>query len=538
MSLSGYRGTRLDQIWNTIDRRPAYRVCIWNPRLDDLQSVVLNRWNGPRYDITHFVEGCGISMNQVFENSENAISSRATIRVVVDDKEGLNVGTRRLKVTHKMFKDGTPIAIYEGDRRIYNDDWPPIFTGTIIGYPGADAAVRGKKKIIQIQAFGRAQAYQRQQIVGISWPINTDFGNMAVDIATEEMNLSREEILFGEFGETTSHIANALAQVDKMKGLYEITRVVGRRPYFNSRGYLVTHDTSFTKPPAFFFDEIMISSMKRVQFAGQSTNSVSVTGLDSQLSEVRNPYGKLVEVDATVGFWDSGYDEAIWWSDDHTKRAKPESVTMHVVTDNGYSSEASFDVIDEFHVRLVLDTGYAPTLVVGLIGGWALFEYLAIDLEVAEMGFWLWVTRLLATALLLAALYVFTRVTRWKVEFSGDRFENVFQEIRSIAVLKGTKSADVNEREETIHWISDMDKLKAKSKELLTRELVKAHSYEIILPSNPLLEVDDIIELEAPNYGFKEPSRFYVTEITRTYKRGPTTGQMSVKAWFCGQDLP
>ena len=150
----------------------------------------------------------------------------------------------------------------------------------------------------------------------------------------------------------------------------------------------------------------------------------------------------------------------------------------------------------------------------------------------------LFLARVAAAALMVGALLVFTRVTRWNVEFSGDRFENVFQEIRSIAVLKGTKSADVNEREETIHWISDMDKLKAKSKELLTREIVKAHSYEIILPSNPLLEVDDIIELEAPNYGFKEPSRFYVTEITRTYKRGPTTGQMSVKAWFCGQDLP
>jgi len=467
-----------------------------------------------------------------------SISSRATIRVVVDDKEGLNVGTRRLKVTHKMFRDGTPIVIYEGDRRIYRDDWPPIFTGTIVGFPGADAAVRGKKKIVQIQAFGRAQAYQRQQIVGISWPIHTDFGDMAVDIATEEMSLLREEILFGEFGETSSHIANALAQVDKMKGLYELARIVGRKPYFDSRGYLVTHDTSFTKPPAFFFDEIMISSMKRVQFAGQSINSVSVTGLDSQLSEVRSPYGKLVEVDATVGFWDNNYDEEIWWSDDHTKRAKQESITMKILTDNGYSSEASFVVVDEFHIILTLDTGYAPELVFGLIAGWALLEYLAVDLEAADLTFLLWITRLAATALILSALYVFTRVTRWKLEFSGDRFENVFQEIRSIAVLKGTKSADVNEREETIHWISDMDKLKAKSKELLTREIVKAHSYEIVLPSNPLLEVDDIIELEAPNYGFEQPARFYVTEITRTYKRGPTTGQMAVKAWFCGQDLP
>lgn len=555
MALFDYRGTRLDQIFSTLDRNPAYRVCIWNPRLDNIQNVVKNEWKGPRYDVSHFVESASISQNQVFENDSNSVSSRATIRVAIDDKDGLVQGNTRIKIDQKLFSDGTPIVIYEGDNRIAKDDWIPVFTGIIRGYPGADTAKRGSKRAVQIQAFGRAQAYQRQNIVGINWPKGTDYGTMAVDIAMEELRLTREEILFGEFGDTTLHLANALAQVDKMKGLYEVMRVVDRKPYFDSRGLLVSHDTSFDKPPAFYFSETMISSMVRSQFADQLYNSVSVVGLDHNLSEVQSPIQGLVEVDATVGFFDNGYSETIYWSEDQTKRAKTDSLSVTVLTKNGFGGSASIAAIDEFSAVLSIDTGYAPAILATITVLYLNTEMLAAQLEAAQAGtisltifgvgiaaiplaFLLFLTRIAATALLITIMVIFTRMTRWKVRISGIPFENVHQELKAIAVKKGTKAADTKEREETIHFISDIEKLKTKAKTLLRRESVKSHSYKITMPSNPLIEIDDIIEIEAPNYGFDRPSRFYVTEIQRNMRRDTNTGQMIVTALFCGQDMP
>lgn len=558
MALFDYRGTRLDQIFSTLDRKPAYRVCIWNPRLDDIQSVATNKWNGPRYDLSHFVESASISQNQVFENNSNSISSRATIRVSIDEKDGIITGDHRIKINQKLFRDGTPIVIYEGDSRIVKDDWIPVFTGLIRGYPGADTAVRGNKRTVQIQAFGRAQVYQRQNIVGINWPKGTDYGTMAVDIAMEELRLTREEVLFGEFGDNTRHLANALAQVDKMKGLYEVMRVVDRKPYFDSRALLVSHDTSFDKPPAFTIPEEHVVSMKRVQFADQITNSVSVVGLDHNLVEVQSPYGKVAEVNATVGFFDNGYSEEIYYSEDQTRRIKTDSVTINVASKNGFGGGASFTAIDEFHGRLTISTGYAPELIGAFIlVHLALDQYentleAAIDaseqvdflgLDILQVSGWgltllRFVTHLAATAALIGALMIFTRMTRWRVEIFGIPFENVHQELKAIAVIKGTKSADTKEREETIHFLSDIEKIKKKAKTLLRRESVKSHSYEIVMAGNPLIEIDDILEITSPAYGFDRPSRFYVIEIARNYRGQTKTGQMIIKALFCGQDLP
>jgi len=568
MALKGLQGTRLDQIWNTTDRRSGFRVCIWNPRLDDIQSVATNKWNGPRYDMSVFVSQCSVIQNQVFENNSNSISSRATIKVVIDEKEGILVGGRRLKVSQRMFRDGTPIVIYEGDRRVAREDWPPVFTGVIRGTPGAETATRkGKTRNIQVQAFGRAQIYQNQEIVGMNWPYDTDFGDMAVDIAMMELDLGREEILFGTFGKKTKHIANALAQINKMKGLYEIMRTVDRKPYFDSRGLLVSHDISFDKPPVMFFDHKSIISMVRSQYANQYNNSVQVTGLDHNLVEIASPESKINEVSVTMGFWDSGYSKRIYYSEDHTRRARNTRISSQ---DYGFGGGgAGWSEIDEFHGRLTLSSGYAPWLVGFLVTGYVAAEFFSATVESAlaimnasaaelldvinvasQFAIWLYntlaeatlililfVSRLAATAALLTALTIMTRGTRWEVAIHGQLFENVYQEIRSIAVLDGLKTSELKELEENIHWLSTIDDCKARSKKMLSRELVKPHAYEIKLPSNPLLEVDDILELTAPDYGFEEPSRFYVTEISRVYKR-PDKGEMTIKAIFCGKDLP
>ena len=544
--LQGFKGTRLDQIWNTNHRNPGLRVCIWNPRFDDIQSVVMKRWNGPRYDISQFVESASITQNQVFENSTDAVSSRAGFMIRIDEGEGILIGTSRLKINQKMFRDGTPIVVYEGDTRIAKQDWPEVFTGIIRGYPGANTAARGTTKKVRIQAFGRAQTYQRQQIVGVSFDYGSDLGDMAVETALTEMNLNREEIMFGKFDKQVLHSANALTQIGKMEGLNELMKPVKRKPYFDSRGLLVSHDTSFGKPPVWFFREDQIVSISRVQNLAQQVNSVEVTGLDYNLTEVLQSVKPLAEVHTTIGYFDSHYEEDIYYSEDRKRRAK--NTYIQDVKRPGFGGSATWTEVNDFHGRLTIDTGYAPQ-VFGLI---ALTYAIAASVETfidylintggSNAGAVYATAKLrvmlVKNAALIACILLMQKIGRWSLVVYGQPFENVYQELRSIAVLKGTKTADVVERKETMHWLSTISDVTDMAKTLLRRELAKSQSYELVLPTVPVLEVDDIIELTARGHGFPRPSKFYITSIDRSFTASSPKGTMKVRGWFCKEELP
>lgn len=544
MALEGLKGSVLEQIWLSEDREPAFRVCIWNPRFATVQDVVLDRWQGHRYDISDFVERITIDQNQVFENNDDAVSSRAQIDIVSEEHPGLTVGNGNCPVTERLFRDGTPIRIYEGDRRVARGDWPPIFTGTIRGYPGASVALRGNKRIIRIQAFGRAQAFQKQIIVGINWDYGTDLGTMAVDVAMVEMGLQREEIRFGEFGHETRQKANALARIGKIQGLFEIMHHVGRKPYFDGRGFLVAHDTRFDKPPiAIYPDGRLIRSVQRVQSLQSTVNSVEVIGLDSTLSQVVQSSQALAEANVSVGYFDSSHREDIYYSKDRRRRAQDTFITVAHGGSSGFlDSEAEWQEVDEFHGRLTIDTGFAPW-VLGLIslvwGVLSVMEY-GLDLLIAEsggsVGFFVALLRfeiqVAKAAAMFSAQYIMTRIGRWRIFIHGKPFEFVHQELRAIAALSGIPVADVVERSDSLHWLYEIGQVQARAKALLSRELVKSHTYEIVMMSNGILEVDDIIVLHSEQHGLPGFNWFYINSINRAHSRGPAPGTMSIRAWL------
>lgn len=552
--LQGFKGTRLDQIWNTNRRSLSVRVCIWNPKFDTMQSVVLNQWNGPRYDISQFVEATSVTQNQVFENGDDAVSSRATFSILSDTLEGITVGSKRLKVDQKMFKDGTPIVVYEGDSRIAIEDWPPIFTGVIRGYPGANTSSRAKVKKIRVQAFGRAQTYQRQSIVGINFAQNSDLGDMAVETAMSELSLKREEIQFGRFEQIVLHKTNALTQIEKMSGLNEIMKHSNRRPYFDSRGYLVSHDTSFFKPPTWYFREDQVVSIHRTQNVAQQINSTEVNGLDFNLTKIVQSVKLINTLDVTTGYFDSSYTELIYYSDDKTRRIQ--NSFMQLLIRPGYGGSATWTPVDDFHGVLKINTGYAPevlSLIAVIYTAAAAVEFICdylIALLLLDptglLSFWSvpilneirWISQAIKTAALVGCILIMQKIGRFKIEIHGEPFENVYQELRAIAVVKDTAPVDVVQRTESMHWLSTIDQVKAMAKSQLRRELVKSHSYTIRVPAVSVLEVDDLIQIHCPGQGFDRPSRFYITAINRKFNAEQNDGLMVISAWHCQEEMP
>ena len=535
MALEGIRGTQLDKIWSSeTERRPGWRVQIWNPRFASVQDVVRDNWEGPSLDISPWVSNVSLSQNQAFENNENAVSSSASL--VIEIERGVVVDGVSIDIDQDLFRDGTPIRIYEGDRRVYRSEWPAVFTGVIRGFPGAIAASRGERARVQIQAYGRAQAYQRQNIVGLSWAYGTDLGDMAVDVAMTEMRLDRDEIRFGSFDYTTGHKANALTQIGKMQGLFEIMHTVGRKPYFDARGFLVSHDTSFRKPPVLVFNSSpLVKSVARVQQLKSIVNSVQVIGLNSALTKIVSPIRNLSEINVTVGYFDPTYREDIYYSEDKSRRA--ENTQIHIASQAAFGASASWSETDEFHGRLTIDTGYSPWVVGYIITAWAvmsILEYTIDGLDAVQQEIYKPVRSLvqaIKAASMLALLVAMTKIGRWRIFVQGEVFEYVHEENRAIAVLKGVPTADVEELEVRLPWLDTSARTENRAQELLERELVKGAQYEIEVASHAILEVDDLIVIKDPRLPNDNFWTFYVTSIRKSFSRDQADSTMVLTAW-------
>lgn len=549
MPLEGFKDTKLNQIFNTHDRRSAFRVLIWNPReAKTVQDVVLDQWGGMEYDISQFVKQITITQNQAFENNDDALSSRATLIITIDDK-GLEFPWGNLPITHRMFRDGTPVKIFVGDERIYREDWMPVFTGTIRGFPSADLASRKTEKQIRVQAFGREQAYQNQIITGVNWSYGTDLGAMAQDVAQIEMGLQAEEIRFGTFQLQTRHKSNAITQVTKMQGLNEIMKHVGRRPYFDANGRLVSHDLSFDKPPVGIYkhDPVIIDIARRAE-SKSTINSVEVIGLRNVLTQVIQPSSELLDINTTVGFFDTHYREIFFYSKDRTRRVRPGTsfpIIEHSRTlGSDFGGSAEWLEIDEFRGKLSIDTGYAPWVIGSIIAIWSILAVIEAYLDSGEeapiglaTGAVLLLVRLAKAAAMVTLLIAMQNIGRWRVIVYGQPYEYVYEEIRAIAAQKDVPIADIIERSETMHWLATANECRDRAKALLRRELAKSHLYDITLLSQPILEVDDQIQVRDQRLGNDDLWTFYITSISHVLKReGGKADTMVLSAWNTCQE--
>lgn len=544
MALEEIKGTQLEAIWRTSDRQPKYRVEIWNPRLSRVQDVVLGRTLSPSYDISAVVERVNVQQTQVFENNDDAVSSRITLRIVWPDNGVIELrGGQFLTFSEKLFREGTAIRVYEGDARVNPEEWPPIFTGSIRGFPGAEIGKRGKK-VLNVSAFGRALSFQRQSIVGFSFGYNTDLGDAAVRLALTEMQLEREEIRFGEFGYVTRHKANALTQIGKMRGLYELMATVDRKPYFDGAGRLVSHITNFDRAPVWILDSSpIVIEIERVQNLRAVKNSVQVIGLNFELSKVVQASTKLGEWNTTLGYFDTHHREIIHYSKD--KRRRAEDTYIDVLHKADFGSDVDWQEIDEFSGKITIDTGYAPWVVGLIITVWvvlSLLEY-ALDYAIGTGGLLATIfsagtlqilrliTQIAKAAAMVSLLVAMTRIGRYRIEVRGKPFDFVFEELRSIAHLRDVPVADQDELEISHHWLSTIEDTDAKAREHLRRELSKTQTYRLTLASNGLIEVDDLIAVRDPSQGLDRFSVFYVAGIQKTLNRGPATDTMTLTAW-------
>jgi hypothetical protein len=561
MSKDAFFGTSLDSIYRSKQARvPGWAVLIWNPNRTTIGQVVLDEAQSPAYDISQYVMAINYVENVAFESGDDPQSTRVAFQVKYD------INAQPIKITEATLVDGTPLRIYQGDRRIPFVDWIPLFTGVIRGNPEVREEGRqpGQEvQTMQIVAVSREESYQNTKVTGFSYEQNEDIGQAVVETATFFMGLDAREVLVGFQDYPIGHPNSQLVDIEIMKGLHQILFTVGKKPKFNNDGFLVAADTDLAKPPArVHTDKDLVVEITRIQNLTAINNSVRLLGLSNQITEVVEPEQRLASGRLVSGFWESSVKKKIDFSEKKTssgggRRAKntrmegkPTSLGDRFDEEASWNPTIEEDGITVFGGEVIFDTGYTPDIRTGLLITWGVlaigdviagytttqtglsaaaaastFDAAAPGLATASTGQGVGgLAEFAQAAVLVGLLLTFTELGNLDFEIFGEPFQYVYQQLASTAQVNGLLSADVREIQFRNDWLYDLSTMIARTKELLTREIVKGWQYNIRLMDDPLLEVDDIIQIVDRKY--------YITRIQKQFSRSDRPdGTMLLSAW-------
>jgi hypothetical protein len=549
----------VDQAFRLVSGRvPQFKLVLWNPNRTTMRDVVLGEETSPRYDLTPYVIQFDELENAIFENSDEDVATTMGVTLQYDPT------AMPIPISERTLVDGAPVRLYSGDARANEDEWVPIFTGVIRGSPSVIARSRAEtpQSTIAINCVGREEGFLATVVIAHSYEQGTDIGRAAVETAVQFMGLDRREVNIGDLGYTIGHPQSQIVDVEILKGIYEILFAVGKKPKFDNEGFLIACDTDIAKPPARVYQEPdMIVEVLREPAESAVNNSVKVVGLSNDLTEVVENRKKLANGTITSGFFETEVRQQVWFSEnrgkDGSRRAKNTTLSSHVSTIGDIFGESvswqptlEDDGVSVFGGKVVLDTGYDPTVRIILISTWAVaktvqliaglntsgtglqtaaaaasFDAAAPGLEVASEGNFLAAAgEIVATAAMIGMMLSMTEMGRVEWELKGDPFQYVYQEICATAQLANVLSADIREIQFKNDWIYALNVAEDRALDLLKRELIKSQSHTITMLDDPLLDVDDVVTIENASY--------YVTSIRRRWSRtGPPDGRITVGAW-------
>jgi hypothetical protein len=557
MSKRKYLGTDLDKIFrSTSARSPDFRVFIWNPTRTSINDIVLGQEESPRYDITPWVISVSYTENIIYENAEDSVATNLSLEMIYSPD------ATPIQITEKTVRDNTPIRVYQGDRRIPIDEWICVFTGVIRGNPAITEYSRDESKTgtMSIVAVERAEAFLNTKVTSESYLKDTDIGKAVVETAIKYMGLYRDEINIGNQDYTIGHPQSQLVDIEIMNGLAQMLFCSGKKPKFDSEGYLCAADTDLDKAPIRVHDTMdLIITITREAVMTAINNSVRLLGLDDDLTEVVEREKRLAHGTITSGFFESVVRQKVSFSETEGteqggRRAKNirfdskrESLGQLFGEEVSWQPIMEDDGVTCFGGNIVFDTGYDATIREVLLGVWlaAKLDQLiagliaaAIGLESAAASYPYGTAGGLSaagTALMAAQIGEYTAsiammgiilslIEMGRVEWTvyGEPFQWVYQQLCATAQVSGLLTHEIRELQLKNDWLYDIDTLQLRAKDLLKRELIKGWSYEIIMMDDPFLEVDDVIQIGTRKY--------YITKISKRISRKPD-GTMTMTAW-------
>lgn len=521
MARTALLGTYLNEIAGSPTRKPRAQVLVLNPRRTSIAKVANGTNTEPWVDLSAFAENVLLNWNVGYENDDNPSVPSAKISFRRSPNCGLNL-------REGMIQDGVIVQIRVGDDRIRMSDWEPVFTGHFRGTPGNDAGTRAdQSEGLTATAYGREENFLKLKVTTEPKPASTDLGEMAFQVATEKMGLTQGELLIGALGVVTLHETNQFVDEPALSALWHCLFPAGKKPMFNGRAQLVAVDFNLDKPAIRIYSEgnFQIRSIRKQPNDLEVNNSVVLVGQNHNMTKLPQEAQQLNEVMPTVGFFEKEYSERHWFSDDRKQRADG----TYLVTKTKIKwSNGKWGQVDEFHGRLSIDTHWLQAARIIIFVTWLATQLAVILLDLlmdsgvpgstpmvtstgpTTLAILRSILSILSQVAMAFLLWAMQFIGRGRYQIWGKPYENAYQEIKVLAELPGLLPEQVRQAEYRNAFISTMSELRHWAVERLRRELVKNQVYQIELTSDPVLEVDDVLET-------KEGDRYYILSVTEEF---------------------
>jgi len=172
----------------------------------------------------------------------------------------------------------------------------------------------------------------------------------------------------------------------------------------------------------------------------------------------------------------------------------------------------------DFHCIINIRFGGAELAVV--IVTIMLAAYIGLKVLGAELGqVWAplgWAIELTATALLFLIMQTMRSMGKLQFDVHGAPFEFAYLELVSKARLADVMSTEEEDNEIENHILSTIEQVESLAHDELRRRVAEVASRDVTLASDPLLEPNDVLELDEEG----ETARYYIREVRKNFSRG------------------
>jgi len=490
----------LDNIFYSDKRHQVIKVELFD-RSDSLYKIVLGNYLQVPKDITQYLLEASVT-----ENAESGASANFTF-------------VYNSNISPWSFCDNAIIKIQESDRRILNeigkDIWFTTFLGVCIGQPGFNSFDRNESKKITVTAIDRSFFYNQKNLSSENFDKGEDFGDIGVEIATNDeygMSLEREEVDFGKQNTIVNHEFFSIKETTFFEGLNNLFFILDKICQFSTEGKLVLRDTDINKTPSRIYQNF--DCIKNIKWSNENVNAynqIRIVGLANQITKQTYPRQIIADVSGSIGFYMKKYAKIIYYSDDRSHRGESPQIEEFKI--NGWletiaRGDAEVVINDDFSCNLKIKTPYNSWVFIAFFAGYiAFFIISAIDFlglgKIAQLAAAIW---------LCAGLSVMQQMGVFDCSISVIPYQMLYKEIIGIATWSNFEDYEVRELEIKNHLVDTQTLADTIAKRELDREKTKEHPREIIMLNDPTLEPHDVIEIE-------DGSRYYICNISKRYTR-------------------
>jgi hypothetical protein len=489
---------------------PLFKIEVWDLRStrdeaspSTINDVVIGNPMpaivGPR-DFTADVDVVNYEGNAGDYTQNGVVASAAsfTVQTLVGDLEPVT-GTNG-----RWLRQGNAVRVTYGDEQVPEADWVPLFTGTIHGQPGLRQGAVSGTSVVSVTAVSREAPFMKLEETSSAFNENTSIFDMAESVVQNEMGLATSEYSFPPFGAVTTGVETTqLVDVSPLVMLAQLGFQDGLMPRFDGEGVLILTNGITTKPPArvYTVEDAMVQEITRPPVELNAANTVTVLGLDPNLSEVVMPRQVLNDINISLGFYTPKKKIEVWFSEDHTQMARDTALHVIASVDSGiiklggqswteYTDPTSGIALSG---QLTVKSAYMP-VILAMTAVTLVLSCVLPDISLPFGGATIPIGKI-ALSIILVIVQTITQTHGAGVfEITGKPVEFVHAEVKGTARKKGTRVAEEDSLTVSNHLLQTQPVCKTVAERILIREQQLQNDRAITAVYDPALVPDDVFE--------------------------------------------